>query len=453
MNSSTNSSPQSAPRRPNIVLIVCDDIGYGDLGCYGSTLHRTPRLDRMAQEGVRFTDFYTASPFCTPARAALFTGRHPRRTGLAYGHDFWVLLPRDPIGLAPEETTIARWLREGGYVTKLIGKWHLGDQPPFLPTRHGFDEFFGLPYSNDMAPDHPQNDRFQFPPLPLMRDEKVIAVAPNQAALTDCFVEEAVSFMEAHRSEPFFLCLAHIYPHEPIYAPYNFLARSQNGPYGAAVEHLDHSTGILLDALQKLGLDDDTIVIFTSDHGSNGQNGGSNAPLRGTKGSTWEGGARVPCLMRWPRGIAPRATCRELATAMDLFPTLSRAAGLSLPDTVLDGRDIGPLLRGESGARSPHASFPFYVGNRFNAVRAGRWKLHLPEDQLFDLETDPGETRNEFAAQPEIVAELRNIAEEYRRDLGDERTAVEGIGARPPGRVENPVSLTSTNDSACRAWR
>lgn len=261
----------------------------------------------MAQEGMRFTDFYVASPVCSPSRAALMTGCYPKRIGLDSGHEFAVLFPGDPIGLGSREATIPHLLKEAGYRTKMIGKWHLGDQPEFLPTRHGFDSYFGLPYSNDMLPDHPANDRFHFPPLPLMTDEEVVETDPNQAALTDRYTAEAIRFIEdnARKEPPFFLYLAHMYVHLPIHTPMKYEAASDNGSYGAAVAHMDQSTGCILDTLKELGIDKNTLGIFTSDNGSNGQDGGSNAPLRGTKGTTWEGGMREPCIMRWPKRVTP----------------------------------------------------------------------------------------------------------------------------------------------------
>jgi arylsulfatase A-like enzyme len=399
---------------------------------------------------MRFTDFYVASPVCSPSRAALMTGCYPKRLGLDSGYEFGVLLPGDPIGLSPDVLTIPRLLKNAGYATKMIGKWHIGDQPEFMPTRHGFDSYFGLPYSNDMLPDHPGNNRFRFPPLPLMRDEDVVEADPNQASLTDRYTAEAVRYIEeqAQGESPFFLYLAHMYVHVPIHTPMKYAAASDNGSYGAAVAHMDQSTGCILDALETFGVDDNTLVIFTSDNGSNGRNGGSNAPLRGTKGTTWEGGMREPCIMRWP-GMIPRGTtCSETATTMDLLPTLAPLAGASVPeDCVLDGKDIFPLMQGKADASTPHDAF-FYYGtgdHTLHAVRSGRWKLHLLRNELYDLASDISEERSVFTDHPDTVARLTALADGCRRELGDAHTGSEGTGCRPVGRVEDPQTLTNVS--------
>ncbi len=341
--------------KPNIIVIFCDDLGYGDLGCFGSKVNATPRLDKMAEEGRRFTDFYVAAPVCTPSRAALMTGCYPKRVDMA--SDFkdgrGVLFPGDPKGLHPDETTVASLLKSQGYATKLVGKWHLGDQPEFLPTQHGFDSYFGIPFSNDMCPDNWRNiDTWgKYPPLPLLRDDQVVGKDPNQETLTGHYLEDVLQFIRENKDGPFFLYFAHMYVHVPIYAPHRFLVNAQNGPYGAAVEHIDETTGAILDTLVELGIDDNTLVIFTSDNGSNGRNGGSNAPLRGHKGSTWEGGMREPCIMWWPGRVPAGSTCRELCTAMDLLPTAAALSGADLPDRTIDGNDIRPLIFGEEDAR------------------------------------------------------------------------------------------------------
>ena len=363
------------PRTPNFVVIFCDDLGYGDLGCYGSRDHDTPRLDRMAAEGTRFTNFYVPSPVCSPSRAGLLTGCYPKRVGLDSGETFVVLLPGDPIGLSPDEVTIPSLLRGQGYATKIVGKWHLGDQPEFLPDRHGFDDYFGLPYSNDMLPDLRIPGQKPFPPLMLMRQDKVVETDPNQVSLTDRYLVDALRFIHDNRDRPFFLYLAHMYVHVPIYTPMNYHATSRNGPYGAAVSHLDFTTGAILDTLRDLGLDDNTIVLFTSDNGAGvprtpggvdamrlSRGGvGSNRPLRGGKGSTWEGGMREP-FIAWGPGLVPAgATCDELCCTLDLLPTLARMAGTSEPrDRTIDGADIGPLLTGRPGAATPHEQFLYY---------------------------------------------------------------------------------------------
>ena len=444
--------------RPNIVIIFCDDLGYGDIGCFGSEVNSTPVLDRMADEGMRFTDFYVASPVCSPSRAALMTGCYPRRVGLEAGYDYSVLLPADPIGLHPDEVTIADVLRSQGYATAMMGKWHLGDQPGFLPTDHGFDSYFGMPYSNDHYAGRPQRNRQHLPerfrehrfnPMPLMRDDRVAEMEPDQTHLTRRYTEEAVSFIRENRDRPFFLYLAHLYVHTPLFPPKEFLDRARNGPYGAEVEVIDWSAGVILDTLKKLGLDERTLVIFTSDNGSSARLGGSNAPLRGTKGTTWEGGMREPCIMRWPARIPAGAVCGELVTSMDLLPTLAGLAGGQVPDDrAIDGHDISPLMLGEEGAATPYEAF-FYYGSAdrtLHAVRAGRWKLHLILRELYDLDADVGEEHNVIDDHPDVVSRLDALAEECRRELGDAHTGVEGENTRPVGRVDDPKPLTSLDE-------
>lgn len=427
--------------RPNIVLVNCDDLGYGDLGCYGSAVNATPAMDRMAAEGTRFTDFYMAAPVCSPSRAAMLTGCYPRRIGMdVYDDGKIVLFPGDAVGLNPSEITLATLLRRQGYATKLVGKWHVGDQPPFLPTRHGFDEFFGLPYSNDMGR---MIQWPKWPPLPLMRGEQVIQEQPDQAGLTERYVEESVRFIREHRAKPFFLYLAHMYVHVPIFVPEHFLADSRNGPYGAAVACIDWAMAVLFFELRRLGLDRNTLVLFTSDNGSNCRDGASNAPLRGKKATTWEGGQRVPFLAWWP-GVIPAGVCSDaMVGAMDLLPTFARLTGARAPDDrLLDGRDLSPLLRGESRV-SPHEAFYYYRGDHLEAVRRGSWKLHLKTGELYDLAADIGETTNVEAREPGVVRELTGWADRCRADLGDAATGAAGANRRPAGRVANPVPLVT----------
>lgn len=431
--------------QPNIILINCDDLGYGDLGCYGSTVNETPTLDRIAKEGIRFTDFYMASPVCSPSRGAMMTGCYPPRIGFGSFDGRWVLFPGQPVGLNAAETTIAKLLQQGGYATKLVGKWHCGDQKAFLPTRHGFDSYFGLPYSNDMGI---QTVTDTFPPLPLLRDEEVIQAQPDQAALTERYVDESVRFIRDNRHRPFFLYLAHMHVHLPIYAPDRFLKASRNGRYGAAVSSVDWATSVLLHELKTLGLDEDTLVIFTSDNGSRcREEGGSNGPLRGTKGTTWEGGQRVPCLMRWPGKIAPGTVCGELVTALDFYPTLAAVAGVTVPDErIIDGKDLSPLLLGATQT-SPRDTFFYYLKDNLEAVRKGRWKLHVRKGDeelraLYDLDADVGETQNLYDSHPEVVKALQEALSACRQDIGDEATGVVGRHIRPIGRVENPDTLT-----------
>ena len=451
--------------RPNVVLMNCDDLGYGDLGCYGSSLNETPALDRLAAQGMRFTDFYMASPVCSPSRAALLTGCYPPRLGFGDFDGLPVLFPGHRLGLAPSEVTMARTLQAAGYATKLVGKWHCGDQPDFLPTNHGFDSYYGLPYSNDMGVQAvpagspplaevlaahglklPLDD---MPPLPLLRDTDVIEQQPDQASLTARYLEESVRFLRQHRDVPFFLYLAHIYVHVPIYVQDRFLRHSGNGRYGAAVACIDWAAAVLDDELRRLGLASSTIVIFTSDNGSRGRDGGSNGGLRGAKGSTWEGGMRVPCIVRWPGHVPPATTCSTMATAMDLYPTLAAACGAAMPaDRPVDGRDIADLFaRGDAGA-APHEAFFYYRGNDLEAVRSGRWKLHVAKAgaealELFDLMEDPGETTDVHAAHPAVVTALAGHAERARTDLGDARLGRTGAGVRPVGAVTDPRPLTT----------
>ena len=459
--------------QPNIVLINCDDLGYGDLGCYGSDVHDTPALDRMAAEGVRMTDFYMASPVCSPSRGAMLTGCYPPRIGFDSFEGMHVLFPGMGVGLDPSEITIARLLQDAGYATSMVGKWHCGDQPEFLPTRHGFDEWLGLPYSNDMGRQSgglkltPEErveiaekmgiklPSFDYPPLPLMLDDAVVEAQPDQATLTSRYLQESIRFMRENRDVPFFLYFAHMYVHLPIYVQERFAAASRNGSYGAAVACIDWAADVVLNELAALGLDDDTIVIFTSDNGALARPGeGSNAPLRANKGTTWEGGQRVPCIVRGPGRIPAGVDSSTMATAMDLFPTIAAWCGAELPaDRVIDGQDLRDVLEGRT-SDSPHDAFFYYMGSNLEAVRSGDWKLHVyktpnrrngegPIEQLYDLAADPGETTNVAGAHADVVARLHELLDRARRDLGDTVEGVEGSGRRPVGRVDNPVPLAT----------
>ena len=307
----------------------------------------------MAAEGMRFTDFYMASPLCSPSRGAMMTGCYPRRIGFGTFEGLGVLFPGQGVGLNPDEITIAEILKGQGYATKIVGKWHCGDQPEFLPTRHGFDSYYGLPYSNDMGIQASNLFR-PMPPLPLLRDEEVIEEQPDQASLTERYVEESVRFIREHRDRPFFLYFAHMHVHLPHYVAWRFLKTAINGPYGAAVECIDWSVGVLMHELKRLGLDERTLVIFTSDNGSRGDRGGSNQPLKGGKFNTWEGGLRVPCIMRWPGTIPAGTVSSEIVTSMDFLPTLARLAGAEPPaDRIIDGKDVAALMTGEAGRRQP----------------------------------------------------------------------------------------------------
>jgi arylsulfatase A len=432
--------------QPNIILINCDDLGYGDLGCYGSTVNKTPALDKMAKEGMRFTDFYMASPVCSPSRGAMLTGCYPSRIGFGSFDGRWVLFPGQGLGLNPEEITIARLLKEQNYATKIVGKWHCGDQKEFLPTRHGFDSYYGIPYSNDMGR---QREDDKYPPLPLLRDEDVIQAQPDQTSITERYVEESVRFIRDNKEKPFFLYFAHMHVHLPHYPPQRFMPDSKNGVYGAAVACIDWATDVLLHELKDLGLDDNTLVIFTSDNGSRARDeGGSNAPLRATKGTTWEGGQRVPCIMRWPGKIPAGQTSNALTLSMDFYPTFAQIGGTSIPtDRIIDGNDIRPLMFGDPDAKSQHDAFFYYKRNTIEAIRSGPWKLHIRKDdeeinELYNLESDIGETNNVYDQHPDIIQSLMTKIDTCRQDIGDEAVGIKGQNIRPVGRVENPDTLT-----------
>lgn len=435
---------------PNFVLILADDLGYSDLGCFGSKNHRTPNLDRLAAQGVRMTSFYSTSGVCTPSRASLMTGCYPRRVSM-YEDEAgdWVLFPVSRKGLNPSEITLAELLKKRVYATACIGKWHLGDQPPFLPTRRGFDEYFGLPYSNDMgAEQRPQN-----PPLPLMRNEDVIEAPADQDTLTERYTSEAVRFITKNKARPFFLYLAHSMPHTPLHSGERFGGKSADGTYGDAVEEIDWSTGEILAALEKHGLDRRTLVVFTSDNG--GVRPANNAPLSGTKGGTAEGSMRVPCIVRRPGLIPGGQECRALATMMDFFPTFARLAGSSAPsDRIIDGNDIRALMEKPEASKTPYEIFYYYYMGQLQAVRSGPWKLHLPLQEkrhgwrqppivepgrLYDLDADSAESADVINKHPDVVARLLALGERAREDLGDGDKP--GKNQRPAGWVEKARPL------------
>ena len=442
-----------AAGKPNVILIFVDDLGYADIGPFGSKLHRTPNLDRMAAEGRKLTSFYVSANVCTPSRSSLMTGSYPRRVGLDENEKGqWVLFPGNQEGLHPDEVTIAEILKGAGYKTAAVGKWHLGDQRKFLPTRQGFESYFGIPYSNDMGHDsRPQP--FRYPPLPLLRMEEVVEEEPDQRLITQRYTEEALQFLSANKEGPFFLYLAHTMPHWPQYSSERFAGKSKNGKWGDAVEEIDWSTGEILRKLDALGIDDETLVIFTSDNGGAMQHGANNAPLRGGKGTTWEGGHRVCFLARWPGRIPPGTTSDELAISVDILPTLAGLAGVSAPaDRVIDGEDMLSLLTGD--APTPHLAYYYYFMSHLCAVRSGRWKLHVnrvnrrarayasqPVTELYDLHTDIGETTNVADKHPQAVERLRALAQWAREDLGDGDRS--GKSTRPAGFVEDAVTLTS----------
>ncbi len=421
-------------RPPNLVVIFCDNLGYGDIGCFGSKRNRTPHLDKMAEQGLRLTSFYAASGVCTPSRASLMTGCYPRRVNMEVDENGTaVLRPVARKGLNPREITIAEVLKQQGYATACVGKWHLGDQPAFLPTRQGFDHYFGIPYSDDMTP----RPGRPWPPLPLMLGEKVIEAPVERDTLTRRLTEDVVKFIETNRQRPFFVYMPQAMPGstKTAFASEAFRGKSGNGTYGDSIEELDWSTGEILSVLKRLGLDKNTLVVWTSDNGSVNRQHSSNLPLSGWGYGTTEGSMRVPCIVRWPGKIPAGKSCDEVATTMDLLPTFARLAGGKPPsDRIIDGRDIWPLLAGEKNARSPHEAFYYYMMKQLHAVRSGKWKLFLPlaakqtnlrgdkkasEARLYDLVADIGESKNLADQNPEVVKRLMLLADQAREDLGD----------------------------------
>jgi arylsulfatase A len=411
--------------KPNVVVIFTDDQGYADVGCYGAKGFSTPNVDRMAAEGMKFTDFYSAAPICSPSRAALLTGCYPPRVSIPR-----VLFPQDNVGLNPDEVTIADLLKASGYATACIGKWHLGHLPKFLPTRQGFDCYFGIPYSNDMSP------------LPLIEQEETIETEPDQSQLTRRYTQKAVEFIKKNKDKTFFVYLPHTMPHIPLFASKNFSGKSERGLYGDVIEEIDWSVGEILKTLKEFGLDEKTLVIFTSDNGpwlSKGERGGSALPLRDGKFSTYEGGMRVPCIMRWPGKISAGTVCSEVAVTIDFLPTLAKLAGATLPaGRIIDGKDISGLMT-ESGARSPHEAFFYYSKLRLNAVRSGKWKLVFDRKKktsvLYNLQADIGEQHDVSAQYPDIVRKLTVLAEKMREDIGDSAKKIKGKNVRPIGQA------------------
>ncbi|MEQ8556512.1 MAG: sulfatase [Cyclobacteriaceae bacterium] len=447
---------EGVKERPNLVIIFTDDQGYGDLSCFGGDHVYTPNIDQMAKEGARLTSFYVAAPLCTPSRAALMTGCYPRRVSMEPpsslvvelpnippGKRFPVCLAGDGNGLNPDEITIAEIARSAGYRTGIFGKWHLGDQPGFLPTRQGFEEFFGLPYSHDIMPRHPRQEFFQFPPLPLLEGEEVIELDPDADYLTRRVTERAVKFIKDHKDENFFLYVPHPIPHGPLAASSEIkeeyaevLASGVNASaeiYETAIYEIDWSVGQILATLKEQGIDDNTIVLFTSDNGASRR--GSTKPLSGHKGQTLEGGMRMPTVIRWPKGIKAGSDTDELITAMDLLPTFANLIDAKLPDDrIIDGKDILPVLT--KGAETPHEYFFYSHWGTLEAVRWKDWKLRIieGEEALYNLETDIAEQKNLADQHPEIVTQLKEAMKGFEEDMAK--------NARPPGRVENPVPLT-----------
>lgn len=449
-----------AAAQPNLVIILVDDMGYGDIGCYGSTLNRTPNCDRMAAEGMKLTSFY-AAPVCTPSRAQLLTGCYAKRVSLPA-----VIFPAAKIGLAANEHTIADLLRQQGYATQCIGKWHVGDQVQFLPTRRGFDHYLGLPYSNDMggewdgAPDAPPGKRY--PPLPLVRDETVIDTmnGDRQDRIEQIYTDEAVKFITDHKDRPFFLYLAHTAVHVPLHPGAAFKGKSRNGTYGDWVEEVDASTGRVIETIRALKLARNTLVIFTSDNGpwlTQGKDGGTAGPLRGGKGGTYEGGMREPTIAWWPGHIPPRSVSDAVTGEIDLLPTFVKLAGGKIPtDNKIDGFDILPLLLGQT-RQSPREVQYYFDGNELQAVRKGPWKMAIapqheqnrpqgqpqpksqpPFPKLYNLDSDIGERNDVAGAHPEVIEELQKLVRRMDTDLG---VKGRGPGVRPPDTVKDPRPL------------
>jgi arylsulfatase A-like enzyme len=473
-------SAVASEKLPNIVIIFCDDLGYADIGPFGATAYKTPNLDRMAKEGRVFTDFHAATAVCSASRAALLTGCYPERVSI-----LGALGPWGKNGINADETTLAELCKSRGYATAIFGKWHLGHHKQFLPLQHGFDEYFGLPYSNDMSPLQADmikrmktaaaKNKRKAPPLPLFENNEVIdsSVDPEEhAQLTTKYTEHAVSFIDRHRDQAFFLYVPHTMVHVPLGVSEKFAGKSGAGLFGDVVMEIDWSVGQILDAIKRNGLDDNTLVIFTSDNGpwiNYGNHAGSARPLREGKGTMWEGGYREPCVMRWPGKIPSGTTCDEFAVTMDLFPTIAKLIDAQAPiDHKIDGKDIWPLISGESDAKSPHEAFYCYYGRELRAVRDRQWKLVLPhkyrsldgrpggldgvpanykqlkaKQALYDLKNDVGETTDVAAKHPDIVARLQRAAEEARATLGDELANRKGNEVRPSGWITEQTSRSA----------
>lgn len=433
---------QSNQRRQNFVVIFCDDLGYGDVGAFGNPTIRTPHLDRMATEGQRWTSFYSADSVCTPSRSALLTGRLPIRTGM-FSDTNRVLFPNSLGGLPASEITIAEALKTRGYATAAIGKWHLGFQPEYLPMKQGFDSYYGIPYSNDMdwvggnlpAADRRQrmmDPKVEYWNVPLMRNEQVLERPAEQTTLTKRYTDEAIKFVTANKSKPFFLYLAHSMPHMPLFRSKAFESKSARGLYGDVIEELDANVGRLLDTLRQLKLDKNTLVVFTSDNGPWAlfdQQGGSAGLLRGAKGGTYEGGMREPTIL-WQPGTIKPGVVTDLGSTMDLLPTFCALAGVKAPsDRVLDGYDLSAVLHGKGN--SPRKLMPYWRGSKLMSLRHGSFKAHFitqseyggeaavthATPELYNLDIDPSEKWNIAAKHPDIVAEMRRLAEEHKKAI------------------------------------
>ena len=449
-------------RSPNIVLMYVDDMGWGDLPSQGATGWAMPALDRLEDEGTRFTEFYVAQPVCSASRAALLTGCYPNRLGI-HG----ALAPRNNHGIHDDELTMAELLKARGYATGIFGKWHLGHHEQFLPTNHGFEEYLGIPYSNDMWPGHPVSPK-NWPPLPLIEGTETveaITTLDRQHPLTRAFTERAVDFIDRNADGPFFVYIPHPQPHVPLARGEAFAGSSEQGWYGDVMQEIDWSMGQLLEALERNGVADDTLVIFASDNGpwlNYGDHAGTAAHLREGKGTTFEGGVRVPCIARWPGRVKPGHINDTHWMTIDLLPTVAGIVDGELPEHVIDGADALTVLTSTDEGRSPQETYLFYYrSNELQAIRHSRWKLHLPHVYrtlegrqggtggtpvnytwgkqqplaLYDVEVDPAESVDVQHAHPEVMAHMLRLAEAARADLGDSITKREGIGRRQPGRV------------------
>ncbi len=440
----------SAEKPPNIVLIFADDLGYADLGCFGSTTIRTPNIDSLAREGIKLTNFHVPQAVCSASRTALLSGCYPNRLGI-----LGALGPNSKNGIKDAENLLPEYLKKLGYSTAIFGKWHLGDSAQYSPLRHGFDTYFGLPYSNDMWPNHPTAKNF--PPLPLRQDDKVLELNPDQSKLTGWYTERGVKFIEANKDKPFFLYMPHSMPHVPLYASEKFKGKSKQGLYGDVIEEIDASVGTILETLKKHSLDKNTLVIFTSDNGpwlSYGNHGGSKGMLREGKGTEFEGGVRVPFVARWPGKIPAVTTSNEPTMTIDLLPTLvGYAGGVVKTEPKIDGKNISAIIEAKPNAKSPQEAYYFYWGDALHAVTSGKWKLHFPhpylhiieggsdgkpgkgetrkiELSLFDLDADITESKNVADQNPDVVKRLQMLGDKIREELGDSLAGKKGSKLR-----------------------
>lgn len=459
--SKTEDKPTEIERPPNIVLIFTDDQGYRDVGIFGADDIETPNLDQMAADGVKLTSFYSAQAVCSASRAGILTGCYPNRIGI---HN--AMMPNSKKGLHPSETTLAEMLKATGYKTAIYGKWHLGDHPDFLPTKNGFDEWFGIPYSNDMWPLHPQQGPvFNFGPLPLYENETVIDTLTDQTQLTTQITEHSVHFIHRNKNNPFFLYVPHPQPHVPLFVSDKFKGKSNRGLYGDVIIEIDWSVGQILKALKEDALEDNTLVIFTSDNGpwlAYGNHAGSALPYREGKGTAWEGGQREPFIARWPGKLPAGKVIDVPVMAIDILPTIAEITDSKLPEKTIDGMNVWKVLTGKSEKSPQEAYFYYYRVNELHGVRYGKWKLYFPHTyrtmngqepgkdglpgeyrmidleqiELYDLENDESETKNVADEHPEVVEKIKELADGMRLRLGDSLRDLKGNETRKPGQVE-----------------